>query len=428
MPKAPRVIIAERYELGELLGRGGMGEVRAGQDLRLGRPVAVKLLRADMASQPSIRDRFEAEARSAASLVHPNVVLVLDTGEDRGIAFIVMERLPGRSLADVLREAPLSIDAAGEMAMQVLGALGAAHSAGIIHRDIKPGNILAGEPAPPGQPAEWKVADFGIAKSLEMASADLTSTGMLIGTPAYLAPERLADVPASVASDIYAVGVVLYESLAGRRPFDAANPMALASLVSTGTPQPLGELRPDVTPAVVAVIARAMARHPASRFATAVEMAEALSTAGRGERFGPATASRALADTELVQAGSPARGTQLAGGADDPTAAIGLDAHTEMLPAAAVPWGAVGTTSDRPALRRHAARWAWAAAVAIALVIAVALSLGHHRTPAPVAATTPTTQTPPAQTPATAAPAGATSSLAPGLDGALQNLERQVLP
>jgi eukaryotic-like serine/threonine-protein kinase len=265
----PPTRVAERYDLGAVLGRGGMGEVRTATDVRLDREVAVKLLRADLAEMNEVRARFEAEARAAAALVHPNVVAVFDAGEDRGAPYIVMERLPGRTLADELAERELSTAEVYEVARSVLGALEAAHRAGIVHRDVKPGNVLR------GTDGTWKVADFGIAKSAE-AAGDITVTGVMIGTPAYVAPERIEGRPATPASDLYSTGVVLYEALSGRRPYDAENAMALAMRIRAGHAPPLQNVAPDVDPNLERVVERAMATDPARRFASAAEMWRAL--------------------------------------------------------------------------------------------------------------------------------------------------------
>ncbi|MDP9442205.1 MAG: protein kinase, partial [Actinomycetota bacterium] len=199
-------LLAGRYRLGSLLGRGGMAEVYDAFDERLDRWVAVKVLRPEMAAQEGVRTRFEGEARSAARLAHPNVVAIYDTGEEGDTPFIVMERLPGETLADRMAAGPVDTHWLLRVAGDVLLALGAAHAAGIVHRDVKPGNILI------AADGCAKVADFGIAKSLEVAAgADLTNTNQLVGTPAYLAPERLNGQPATPQSDLYAVGVVLYE-------------------------------------------------------------------------------------------------------------------------------------------------------------------------------------------------------------------------
>jgi serine/threonine protein kinase len=260
-----------RYRVGAVLGRGGMAEVYDAIDERLGRSVAVKVLRPELAANPAIRRRFESEARAAARLSHPNVVAVYDTGEDAGTPYIVMERLPGETLADRMAAGPVEVGWLRRVAGDVLAALAAAHAAGIIHRDIKPGNILT---APDGGA---KVADFGIAKSVEADGTGAeTATNMLVGTPAYLAPERIDGRPATFRSDLYAVGVVLYEALTGRKPFAGATPLAVAHAVRSGVVTPIADLRPDLDPTLAAVVNRAMAPAPERRFATAAEMRAAL--------------------------------------------------------------------------------------------------------------------------------------------------------
>ena len=274
-------VLGGRYRLGRLLGRGGMAEVYEGVDERLGRPVAVKLLRSGLRRRPELRDRFESEARSAARLSHPNVVAVYDTGEDDGTPFLVMERLPGTTLADHMAEGPVDPAWLTRVAGDVLGALGAAHAAGVLHRDVKPGNILIGEDGCA------KVADFGIAKTAEEATGgDTTATGMLLGTPAYLAPERIDGQPATPASDLYSLGVVLYEALAARKPFDGDTPIAVANNVRHAETPPLASLRADLDPGLVAVVERAMVREPSARFATARQMAEALGVHGTASMAG----------------------------------------------------------------------------------------------------------------------------------------------
>jgi hypothetical protein len=284
-------LLAGRYRVGELLGRGGMAEVYAGFDERLDRPVAIKLLRPEMAARPGVRERFEGEALAAARLSHPNVVAVYDAGEDGDRAYIVMERLPGDTLADRLGGGPVDPEWLRAIAGDALGALGAAHAAGLVHRDVKPGNILIS--------AEGcaKVADFGIAKSLEVAGVDLTGTNQLVGTPAYLAPERIDGQPASPRSDLYALGVVLYEALTEVRPFTGDTPLAVAYSVRHADVVPVAERRPDVPADLAAVVDRAMQREPARRFATASEMAAALGVGAAPG--GAATAATAAADATV---------------------------------------------------------------------------------------------------------------------------------
>jgi serine/threonine protein kinase len=268
---AERTTLAGRYALGSVLGHGGMGTVRDATDRRLGRRVAVKILRADLAEQPRARRRFETEAHAAARLAHPHVVLVFDSGEDDGVPFLVMERLPGGTLADELAAGPLTLDRVRQVAGEILAALAAAHGAGIIHRDIKPGNVLLTEDG------HVKVSDFGIAKTVD--DVDQTQTTELIATPGYLAPERLAGAPASPQSDLYSVGVVLYEALSGRRPFEGDTPLAVMRAIERGDAEPLKWLRPALPADLVAVIERAMSRDPSQRFDSATQMADALEPA-----------------------------------------------------------------------------------------------------------------------------------------------------
>ena len=271
-PPSATTDIEGRYRLEGPLGRGGMAEVLAGTDLRLRRPVAVKFLLPEMAARDDIRQRFEAEAQAAASFNDPHAVAVYDTGEHEGRPYIVMERLPGETLADRILTGPQDPTWVRQVACEVLGALGAAHAVGLVHRDVKPGNILI------TADGHAKIADFGIAKSLEATdgSRDLTGTGQLLGTPAYLPPERLDGGPATAQSDLYSLGVVLYEALAGTCPFPADTPMKTAMAIVAGDYQPLHEVRPGLDPSLVATVERAMATDPAARFDSAAAMAAAL--------------------------------------------------------------------------------------------------------------------------------------------------------
>ena len=292
-------VLTGRYRVGQLLGRGGMAEVYEGWDERLQRPVAVKMLRPDMAANPDIRARFEVEARAAARLHHPNVVSVFDTGEDSGDPFMVMELVSGESMADRVRTGPVDPEWVCRVAGDVLAALGAAHAAGLVHRDVKPGNVLL------ASDGHAKVADFGIAKSLEAVGGDPTSTGLLLGTPAYLAPERINGEPATPRSDLYSVGVVLYEALAGVKPFVGSTPLAVASAIATVPPPPLDEVRPGLSPVLVAAIERAMAKDPADRPGSAAEMAADLGLPAEAEVTLPLAAPGAVAGVAGVAVGTP---------------------------------------------------------------------------------------------------------------------------
>lgn len=295
---APLALLSGRYRLGEVLGRGGMAEVFDAQDLRLGRRVAVKMLHPHLADDSNLRSRFEQEARMVARLSHPNVVAVFDTGEDSGTVFIVMERLPGTTLAGELRGGPLELGRIRELAGQLLAALQAAHGAGVVHGDVKPANVLT---CPDGTA---KVADFGIAVAGDEAQS-VTRTGLLVGTPAYLAPERLAGEPASYAADLYSLGAVLFECLAGRRPHEGDDTMALIASVRSERPPPVGALRPEADPVLARLVDRALEHDPALRPRSAAEMAAVLETEPP-PAVGPAGAGQA--PTQLVPtAAAPGR-------------------------------------------------------------------------------------------------------------------------
>lgn len=259
--------LAGRYQLRDLLGHGGMGDVYDGWDDRLRRPVAVKVLRPEFADKLDIRTRFESEASTAATLNHPNVVSVYDSGEDQGIPFIVMERLPGRTLSDEIEAGPIPPNRVRAVLSDVLSAVGAAHAAGILHRDIKPGNVLF------SSTGTVKVADFGIAKTADSAH---TTTGEVLGTVAYLSPQRIEGRPATAGDDLYAVGVVGYEAIAGQRPFTGDNILSMAQSIVQHRPEPLGSLRPNADPALINTVERAMAPDPAVRFRTVGAMQAAL--------------------------------------------------------------------------------------------------------------------------------------------------------
>lgn len=269
-----RETLADRYELRGLLGRGGMAEVHDGWDQRLNRAVAIKLLYPAVSADSEARRRFDAEARAAAALNHPNIVAVHDRGEHHGTPFIVMERLPGRTLADEIAMGPMAPPRVRAVLDDVLGALGSAHAAGIVHRDVKPGNVLI------TQRHAMKVADFGIAKANGAAN---TATGEIVGTMAYMSPDRVAGAPASVADDLYAVGIVGYEALTGRRPFDQDNPVSMLRAILDEPPPPIETVRRDIDPALAGVINGAIRRG----FGSADQMRAALT--GAPDRGRPAT-------------------------------------------------------------------------------------------------------------------------------------------
>lgn len=240
--------------------------MRDGWDTRVNRPVAVKLLHPVFTERPDLRRRFADEARAAGSLSHPFIVAVYDSGEHHGAPFIVMERLAGDTFGDVMAAGPMDPLRVRTVLDQVLAALHAAHSAGVLHRDIKPANILL---APNG----IKVADFGIAKTHGSAP---TTTGQLVGTLGYLSPDRVLGAPASVADDLYAVGLVGYEALLGAPAYPQDNPAALAHAITDDPPPPIAARRGGIDPVLIAVIERALTRDASRRFVGAEQMRAAL--------------------------------------------------------------------------------------------------------------------------------------------------------
>ena len=358
--------VGGRYRLGQRLGHGGMGEVFVAHDLRLDREVALKLLRADLAEQDGMRERVVAEARLAARLTHPHVVGVLDTGEQDGRPFVVMERLSGRTLRDELQDGPMAPERVRDVGLQVLRALAAAHELGIVHRDVKPGNVLdAGV-------GTWKVADFGIAKWVH-ADETLTGTGELLGSPSYLAPERIEGEQAGPASDLYAVGVLLYEALVGRKPFENGDPFALATAIRTGEFTPPTAAMPDADPTIAAVIERAMRIDPRDRYESAEAMAAALLDDDEAIAAETATAVPAPTDTS-----SEADGTE--------TVHVPAPDRTATLPVQATP---VPTRRGR----RTRTTWIVMAAV-LAVVLVTALAIVVFTGPGPRDAGAPTLPAP----------------------------------
>ena len=245
-----RQTVGGRYELGDLLGRGGMAEVRRAVDRRLGRPVAVKQLRADLATDPTFQARFRREAQSAAGLNHPTIVAVYDTGEETdpltgvSIPYIVMELVEGPTLRDVLRDGRKILpERALELTQGVLDALSYSHKAGIIHRDIKPANVMLTQTG-----GVVKVMDFGIARAVADTSATMTQTAAVIGTAQYLSPEQARGETVDARSDIYSAGCLLYELLVGRPPFIGESPVSVAYQHVREAPVPPSQLDPVITP------------------------------------------------------------------------------------------------------------------------------------------------------------------------------------
>jgi len=388
----PPLTLADRYQLLEIVGRGGMGEVWSAKDLRLDRHVAVKMLNMQMASEVGVRERFDIEARSAARLNHPSVVSVYDSGEHDGVPYLIMELLPGRTMADEMVLGPLEAERARQLGTEMLAALSASHEAGILHRDIKPANVLL------TADGTAKVSDFGIAKSTE--GLHLTSTGIIVGTAAYLAPERVSGRPATPQSDLYAVGVVLYEALSGRKPFDADTPLGILRAVEAHEVPSLARIRPGLDASLVATVERAMDKDPARRFVSAADMAVSLRAAG----------SPAISDDRT-----------LADSAAGPTQALPGPTSTQVL---STPTGDrqadVGRSGANPPV---ATRWSAlrnragvVAILAIMAIFVVVVLIGTRRGSSPTPA------------PTTVAPSTPTTALPTGLDEALKHLQDAVRP
>jgi serine/threonine-protein kinase len=269
-PSQPGDLIAERYELEELVGSGGMSSVFRARDSQLDRRVAIKILHERFADDSEYVERFRREARAVARLAHPNIVTVIDRGEDGGRQFIVFEHVEGENLKDlVLRAGRLPLRRAVELALAVADGLAFAHDHGLVHRDVKPQNVLL------SSEGEVKITDFGIARSLDVEHG-VTQTGTVVGTGEYLAPEQASGQPVLPATDVYSLGVVLWELLTGDVPFAGENFVAVALRHVHEPPPSLRERRPDVPPRLAAAIGRALAKDPLHRFPSMSEFAAEL--------------------------------------------------------------------------------------------------------------------------------------------------------
>lgn len=296
-----------RYLVLELLGRGGMGKVYAAEHVGLGKRVAIKLI-SDADADRDQRARFRREARAASKIAHENVVQIFDVGVDDNRDYIAMEHVEGRDLDDVLRDGPMPIARAIGIARQLLRGLAAVHEAGIIHRDVKPGNVrVVGGGA-------VKLMDFGIAKPLRAGAASggnvtRTDTGQVVGTPQFMAPEQFLDGGIDHRADLYAVGATLYTMLAGEYPFSADS---FTQRIAAAAPRPIAELRDNVPGSIIAAVDRALARDPAERFADAAAFEAALAEGGdavAAKQEAPTVrASQRRVDPQPAQAPAPAVG------------------------------------------------------------------------------------------------------------------------
>jgi len=274
-------LLGERYELEGVVGRGGMAEVYRARDIRLDRVVAIKTLRADLARDQTFQARFRREAQSAASLNNPSIVAVYDTGEDMStgvpVPYIVMEYVDGRTVRDLLIEGHrLLPERSLEIISGVLRALEYSHQAGIVHRDIKPGNVMV------TRNGDIKVMDFGIARAMSDAQATMTQTAQVIGTAQYLSPEQARGERVDARSDLYSTGCLMYELLTGRPPFTGDSPVAIAYQHVRENPIPPSRLDPDIPPWADAIVLKAMAKSPNDRYQSAAEMAADIQRAASG--------------------------------------------------------------------------------------------------------------------------------------------------
>jgi eukaryotic-like serine/threonine-protein kinase len=288
--------LGDRYRLGELLGRGGMAEVHIGQDVRLGRNVAVKMLRPDMARDPTFQARFRREAQSAASLNHPSIVAVYDTGEDdfagNPVPYIVMEYVEGSTLRELLASGSRLVpERALEIVDGILAALAYSHQRGIVHRDIKPANVML------NRNGEVKVMDFGIARAMSDGASTMTQTSAVIGTAQYLSPEQARGEQVDARSDIYSAGCLLYELLAGRPPFVGDSPVSVAYQHVREEPVPPSHIDPDVPAAADAIVLRALTKDREERYQTADEMRADIRSALAGRPVAPPPATQRMAAT-----------------------------------------------------------------------------------------------------------------------------------
>ena len=297
-------LLGGRYQVGELLGYGGMAEVHRGRDLRLGRDVAIKMLRTDLARDQTFQMRFKREAQNAAALNHPAIVAVYDTGEERSpsgevLPYIVMEFVAGRTLKEVLAaEGRLMPRRALEITADICAAIEFSHRHGIIHRDIKPGNVML---TPNGQ---VKVMDFGIARALASGATTMTQTSAVIGTAQYLSPEQARGEAVDARSDVYAAGCVLFELLCGHPPFVGDSPVAVAYQHVREDPRAPSDSNREVTPDIDSVVLKALAKNPINRYQSAGEMRADVLRAAAGR---PVLATPLLREEETMPMTTPAR-------------------------------------------------------------------------------------------------------------------------
>ena len=287
-------ILGARYQLGEMIGTGGMADVYIAQDQRLSREVAVKILRSDLAKDPTFVSRFRKEAKAAAGLNHPGIVAVYDSGEDPA-PYIVMELVSGHTLRELIHGGErLPLDRALEIGAGILEALDYSHQRGIVHRDIKPANIMITDKG------DVKVMDFGIARAMDDLGATLTSTWNVVGTAQYLSPEQALGEVADAPTDIYSTGCLLYELLTGRPPFSGETPVSIAYQHVSGALVPARQVQPDLPESVEVVLAVALAKKPEDRYASANAMLQDINKIRAGQNISTKVAREPLASRRTV--------------------------------------------------------------------------------------------------------------------------------
>jgi serine/threonine protein kinase len=356
-----RVEIAGRYRLDSRLGFGGMSTVHLALDLRLERQVAVKLLAEHLADDPAFVSRFQREAQAAARLVHPNIVQVFDSGQDErtGQYFIVMEYIEGSSCAEILRdEGWVEVDEALSIIEQACEGLHYAHRHGVVHRDVKPGNLLR------SREGEVKLADFGIAKATEQSS--ITQVGSVLGTAAYLAPEQARGEEAGPSADLYALGVVTYQLISGRLPYEATSLTELALKQQQEEPPRLDSLVAAVGPELSEAVAMALALDTHDRYKTALEMGHALSNGARGIPPGePSRAARTSPRTQATSVLPRARRASAPARTDPPAARRPRPGPSRTASAAQAP------AATSPRARRRSSRLLVAMLAVLVLALAI---------------------------------------------------------